>query len=119
MNDMISVFNRLTESKLADYNLFEKLISLHFEKFRFFYYIIEDISLTKVQKIECSETTSKLLVIIKFKTNIERDKFERSLKKTNSFYSKYFNTEFETEKNKLNISIENKKIRREEEIYEN
>jgi len=120
---MISVFNQLTENELADCDLFEDILNLHYEKFKYFYLIIEDICLGDVQKIECTENTKQLIVIIKFDDNKDRDSFRKVMdkytkNKNSVYYSKYFSVKIEKESNKLNISIENKKICREEDIYE-
>jgi hypothetical protein len=118
---MITVFNSLTNKKLKDCNLFENILSYHFEKFRYFYYIIRDIDLKKVNKIDCSETPSCLFIYINFKSKKNKEYFLKIIEKENqdclsqdTKYSKCFNLSINNVVNDLNISIENKNNYRED-----
>ena len=103
---MIDVFNRLTDQQLADCRLFENLIILHYEKFKFFYSIIEDICLSTVQKIYCQEDETKLSIFINFKTKKDTKSFKKLFENYTDCVE--FNILIQEEKNNLNISIEDK-----------
>ena len=51
--DLITIFNQLTSSELADYNLFSDIIENHYEKFRYLYSLINNLNLSKVKTINC------------------------------------------------------------------
>lgn len=121
---MITVFNQLTQSELTDYSLFENVLDNHFEKYRFFYEVMEPISLNDVKKIccECPAHGTELLIIVKFNSKKHLDQFIESFRSrldvTNCFLADYFLTTLSRDGNSLNISIENKNISKEGEIYE-
>jgi hypothetical protein len=120
-NNMIDVFNRLTDDQLADCQLFENIISTHYEKFKYFYLIIEDICLNTVQKIHCYEKDTKLDIFIEFKNKKDSGDFQNIITDYLSNwvtpYDDLFSMNIQKEAKKLNISIENKNICREENIY--
>jgi hypothetical protein len=122
--DMILVFNQFTNQGLADCDLFENILENHYEKFKYFYSIIEDMCLDKVQKIHCEEQESGLEIYILFKNKKDRDEFVTKFNKyqskcSKSYYDEYFELGMKNDANTLNISIENKNISKEEDIYEN
>jgi hypothetical protein len=55
MLDIITVFNRLTGVHLADCSLFEDIFGSHYDKFKFFYFIVLNISIEDIDKIICSQ----------------------------------------------------------------
>lgn len=63
---MITLFNQLTSSELADYTLFSNIVDYHFEKFKYLYYMLKDGDLSKISDITCTEDIDKLDVTIKF-----------------------------------------------------
>lgn len=63
-SDLINIFNRLTSSELADYNLFSEILENHYEKFKYLYTLIEDINLDKIDKIQCKTNKHNLRVVI-------------------------------------------------------
>jgi len=121
---MITVFNQLTQSELTDYSLFEDVLDNHFEKYRFFYSVMEFISLKHVKKIycECPANKRELIIIVKFSGKKHMadfiDEFQHNLENTRTFLRDYFITTLNKDGNCLNISIENKSISRESDIYE-
>jgi hypothetical protein len=128
MRTMVEVFNQLTHSELVDCSLlfFEDLLGNHFQKFRYYYENISDIpnDVSKtVKAISCSCTNSSILIVTEFKSAKNCSDYREHLEDlmdTSSFLGdKYFSfsTEIKGDK-KLNISIENKGISREDEIYE-
>lgn len=118
-NDIIDVFNQLTDSQLADCELFKNLILLHYEKFKFFYSIIECVCLKTIQSITCLEKPQVLKIFIKFNNEKEIKNFVKIFNDSNKRkLCKYFSLKIEKNGSYLNISIENNGISREEEIYE-
>lgn len=114
---MIDVFNRLTDQQLADCQLFEDMILIHYEKFKYFYYIIEDMDLKTVQEIHCQEKDNELIMFINFKNKKDSTSFKNNIVKyISNFTTPYdtiFNMIINEVKNKLNISIEGKNCREE------
>lgn len=64
VNDMITVFNRLTSKTLADYTLHEHIVELHYEKFKYLYYMINDMDLSHIETITCEDDSNNLIVKI-------------------------------------------------------
>lgn len=94
MSDIISIFNRLTDNELADYHLFENILDNHYGKFKYFYYIIRELDITKVNRITCKIVSdSELLFSIKSnKRTVKKylctyDDFNRS---SNTYFNRYF-----------------------------
>lgn len=123
---MISIFNRMTKSSksdLDDCSLFEDIMDTQYEKFKFFYEMIKDMALEPIKKIECSKRDSDLVIVISFKNKGDRDEYYDMFSNyencISSDYTDYFALKLDKSGVKLNISIENKSISREEEIYEN
>jgi len=122
LNDIIYVFNQLTRNELADCSLFENIINRHYEKFKYFYYIIDNISLKNILDIKCQEESTKLYIYISFKTKKERDKFfntfNNEVNSKSSFkYKDYFIFNVIKGIKNINITIENNNILREELLY--
>lgn len=63
-NDIITLFNRLTSSELADYTLFSNIVDLHYEKFKYLYYMLKDGDLSRIANISCTEDENTLYVTI-------------------------------------------------------
>lgn len=112
MNDMIDIFNRLTESELSECELFKDILENHYEKYKYFYWQICDIPFDKVQCIICEPSESCILIKIEFKNNKNRDSFKKTMKNNISSFSsdddENFSLIITTGSNELNISIEDK-----------
>jgi hypothetical protein len=123
---MVEVFNQLTHHELADYSLFEELLGNHFEKFRYFYHGTSEISDTlaeNVKGISCFCSSNGILVVVEFSTAKNCEKYRDAINEyMDDNYcpgEEYFSFDAEIKgSKKLNISIENKTISREDEIYE-
>lgn len=123
VNDNIVVFSKLTKSELSECSLFEDILDSHYEKFKFFYSLIKNLCLKNVEKIICKEQTDKLLIFIYFKTKTLLNNFNKSLTTEMTLnkynYANYFILNIDKEPKTINISIWNKGISEESEIYEN
>lgn len=120
---MVKIFNQLTHTELADFSpiLYEELLGNHYEKYRCFYDMVDEIpvEVTKsVKGFSCYCNDKSIEVIIEFSSKSKRDKYNDKLE---PIISEYFNIEISVNNaKKINISIENKrKISKEEDIYEN
>jgi len=118
-NDFITIFNQLTSSKLADYSLFSDMLENHYEKFKFLYYLIENINLNNIDSIYSKATKKELTTFIVPKSvkysndiiyNINNRKHKYSL-------SKYFNIDLIEGKDVLQICISLANNKKEGEIY--
>lgn len=69
MNDMITLFNQLTSSKLADFNVFAEIVDNHYEKFKYLYYMISKLNLKKINTVLCDLNESSINVEITAKEN--------------------------------------------------
>lgn len=69
MNDMITLFNQLTSSKLADFNVFAEIVDNHYEKFKYLYYMIGKLNLKKINTVLCDLNESSINVEITAKEN--------------------------------------------------
>ena len=120
-NDMITLFNQLTSSELADYTLFTNILENHYEKFRYLYHMINDINLNKVVKIYCKETKSTITVYIEPHENKYINDIVYIInKKKNTYYnSEYFTTNISESKNILIIDISMSNDHEEGDIYAN
>jgi len=118
--DLINVFNRLTDSQLVDCNLFSDILENHYEKFKYFYSLIEDINLNKIEQIYCKANKNALRVIIEphdityindivFKINSNRDDY---------IFSKHFKLNLVESKNYLLVEISTKNNKKEGDIYD-
>ena len=123
MKDMVTVINELTNSETPEESKFEHVIDHHFEKFRYFHYLLKCDGFEDVQSMECTcaEDHQSLSVDLLFEKKQQRDNFreafETRVNESETFQSQYFIVVLTPTKNSLNISIENKKISREDEIY--
>lgn len=117
--DMITLFNRLTTSELADYNLFSNMIDLHYEKFKYLYYMLKDVDLSGIDTITCDENEDRISVKItvlsdEYMSDIIHNIYERrdSYKKSN-----YFTTDIDHYSNTININISMSGREKERELY--
>jgi len=122
LNDIISVFNQLTRNELADCSLFENIINRHYEKFKYFYFIIDNISLKNIIDIKCQEESTRLNISISFKTKKERDLFfnifnNKINNNCNFKYKDYFIFKIIKDTKSINVTIENNDIIVEEVLY--
>lgn len=123
MKDMVTVINRLTESKEENFLLFDHVIDHHFEKFRYFHQLLkcDGYEYATDMSCECAPDNQSMAVELVFGKKQQRDTFktafEHEVKNSEAFQAKYFVVVLTPTKNSLNISIENKKISREDEIY--
>jgi len=117
--DMITLFNRLTTSELADYNLFSNMIDLHYEKFKYLYYMLKDVDLSGIDTITCDENEDRISVKItvlsdEYMSDIIHNIYELrdSYKKSN-----YFTTDINHYSNTININISMSGREKERELY--
>lgn len=121
--NVVTVFNQLTQSELADYTLFRNVLEHHYEKFKYFYSLMDDYPLNIIQKIVCKDPNriDRLVINIKFTSGEDRvsfnSKFSERVKENTTYHATYFRVRLSGEGNSLNISIENKSISEEDEIY--
>lgn len=119
--DLITIFNQLTSSELADYNLFEDIISNHYEKFRYLYSLINKINLKKIDKIYCKSSSSTIHVYIepheiKYINDII---YKINANKHNYTYSDYLNLDVYESNGVLHISISIDDDTKEGDLYAN
>lgn len=121
-NDLITIFNQLTSSELADYKLFSNIIENHYEKFKYLYSLIEDVDLSTVDKIycDCDEEDSLTIYIEAAKTKYLNEIIFtiNSNKKSYAFFD-YFNTDLIQDHNKLCMVISVRNGMKEDDIYAN
>lgn len=121
MNDMITIFNQLTSTELADYTLFDNLLELHFEKFRYFYSTIKYLDLDNISEITCTDTDDSLTFNIRPKKNKYVNDVENLLiSEANKYayhYAKHFKIDISSTNSMIIFKISHKKIRKEREIY--
>lgn len=63
-SNLITIFNRLTSSELADYNIFSEILENHYEKFKYFYSLIDGVDLDKVEQIYARTGKNSLRITI-------------------------------------------------------
>ena len=119
-NDMITLFNQLTSSKLADYTLFENILEHHFEKFKYLYFLINKINLKKINKIYCEETKDLITVYIEPHDNKYISDMISDIERKQHLYcnSDYFYINIIREKTLLIIDVGMAENREECDIYE-
>ena len=121
LNNNISVFNQLTHNGLADCSLFENMLTRHYEKFKYFYSIINNISLKSIADINCIEDIDILNIFIRFNTKKERDIFfnlcDNKINECTFIFKKYFIFSYIKEDKSIVISIKNNNITKEQVIY--
>lgn len=120
-NDMITIFNQLTSSKLADYTLFENIIDYHYEKFKYLYFLINGINLKKIEKIYCTENRNSMEVYIEPHENKYINDIVCAINdKRHDYYNyKYFHVDIIEDGGTLIINISMKNNREEGDIYAN
>lgn len=119
-SDLINIFNRLTSSELADYNLFSELLENHYEKFKYLYSLIETINLTKIDKIYCKVNKNILKVFIEPQeiAHINNIIYKINKNKNNYTFSEYFKLNLIESNSTLIIEIKTKNNKKEGDIYE-
>ena len=120
-NNVITVFNQLTQKELTDCALFESILNDHYEKFKFFYTTLECLDLKSIKSIDCITTKQSIEMIIY--TNNKSIKnlntcISNGLKDSKCKYKDFFRFYIETEKNQINISITNNNFDNEVTLYE-
>lgn len=120
-NDLITIFNQLTSSELADYNLFSNIIENHYEKFKYLYSLIEDIDLSTIDKIYCSDDKYTLKTTIDARKNKYLNDIVYSINSNRYSYihSDYFDMDIVQKHNQLIINIKMKSDLKEDDIYAN
>lgn len=63
-HDRITIFNHIASNNLLEVDLFEQLLEYHFEKFRYFYSLLENINLQNIKCINCKEKKKSLKLYI-------------------------------------------------------
>lgn len=118
-SDLINIFNRLTSSELADYNLFSEILENHYEKYKYLYSLIEDVNLDKVEQIYCKTNKHNLRVIIEPHdiSYINDIVCEINSKRNNHTFHKHFNLNMIESQNCLLIEIGIKNNKKEGEMY--
>lgn len=122
MKSMVEVFNQLTHHELADFSLFEDLLGNHYEKFRYYYDMTVNVSseLTDtVEGVSCFCVEAGITIVTVFDTEEHCQEYLNELESDDESFDEYFSFDVEITGGKtLNISIENKNISGEDEIYE-
>lgn len=120
-NDMITLFNQLTSSELADYTLFENILDYHFEKFKYLYFLINKVNLKKINKIYCEANKEFITVYIEPHDNKYISDMISDIERKQNLYcnSDYFYINIIKEKNLLVIDVGMAENREECDIYEN
>ena len=120
-SDLINIFNRLTSSELADYNLFDDILENHYEKFKYLYSLIEDIDLKKIGQIYCKAKKNCLRVIIEPDnvSDINTIIYSINENRNNYTFSKYFKLDIVESQNNLLLEIGVKNNKKEGDMYDN
>ena len=120
-SDLITIFNQLTSSELADYNLFYNIIENHYEKFKYLYSLIDDIDLSTVDKINCKDEDDVLSICIQ----VDKVKYLNDIvyiinsNKKSYVFADYFIVDLIQDRNKLHMTISVKSGMKEDDIYAN
>ena len=117
--DMITLFNRLTSTGLADYTLIENILEHHYEKFKYFYKMINDINLNKIDSIHAEPIDDAIIVYIEPHENnyINEIIYTINSRKTKCKNAKYFNVDVIEDDSSLVITISMCGNKKEGEIY--
>ena len=118
-SDLINIFNRLTSSELADYNLFSEILENHYEKFKYLYSLIENINLNKVEQIYCKTNKNSLRAIIEpHEISYINDIVYKINKNRNNYtFSEHFKLDLVESQNYLLIEIKMKNNKKESDVY--
>ena len=118
-SDLINIFNRLTSSELADYNLFSEILENHYEKYKYLYSLIEEINLDKVDRIYCKTNKHNLRVVIEPQEITYINDIICEINKNRNKYTfyKHFNLDMVESHNCLLIEIGIKNNKKEGEMY--
>ena len=111
MNDMITIFNQLTHSELADRYTFENILKNHYMKFKLIYKYMKHLDLTTVRKITCKDDEEGLSIKIVYLDDCGNTGLFEGLNNTQ------FNIEIVKEEGSLLLKITNSD-RSEVDIYE-
>ncbi|MMZ42260.1 hypothetical protein D1872_37800 [compost metagenome] len=118
--NMVTTINQLTRSNHTSDPRFETVIDVHYEKFRYFYELLQGTH-ELVKDMECSEDRRvlqvKLLPIQTTHLQEIQTIVEDNIVTSNEMQQTYFNVNISKEKKSLNITIECKSIVEECEIY--
>lgn len=119
-SDLINIFNRLTSSELADYNLFSEILENHYEKFKYLYSLLEGVNLKKIDDITCNTNKNTLRVIIEPEevSYINDIIYKMNKNRNNYTYSKHFKLDINESNSRLLVEITTKNNKKEGEMYE-
>lgn len=119
-SDLINIFNRLTSSELADYNIFSDILENHYEKFKYLYSLIDEIDLKKIEQIYCKTKKNTLRVIIEPHniSYINDIIFEINDKRYDYIFSDFFTLNLVETQNYLLVEISIKDNKKEGDMYE-
>jgi hypothetical protein len=111
MGNIVNLFNRLTDNRLADYHLFENIIDDHYDKFRYFYLIVSNIDMHNVIKINGGVVSNmEVLFFIEAEEAFITDYYDDISKNhqclKNNYFNKYFKVKIDQVYNGINIYIE-------------
>lgn len=111
MANMINVYNQLVGMDNTDCTKFKEILDKHFEKYRFFVSLLEEIGEEHIETYECEKHSynSLLIKIIPSSEVIISDLKNRMISITKrKFYSKYFKYSITSESDYINIKISSK-----------
>lgn len=120
-NDLITIFNQLTSSELADYSLFSNILENHYEKFKYLYSLIEDVDLSIIDNIDCEVNPHCLRTIIDAQKSKYLNEIVYSINsnRCSYIYYKYFDVDLKQDHTQLIIDIMMKSDNGEDIIYAN
>ncbi|MBF1107113.1 MAG: hypothetical protein HXL57_01230 [Solobacterium sp.] len=108
VKDRIVVFNRLTDHTIADCSIFEELLENHYQKFVYFYNIIENNDIIEyVDDVYCIPTRHRLDVYITLNSDVDMDirqEIEENFQ-TCYLYKHFDSTVHEDEEGTIIVSI--------------
>lgn len=123
-SNMTVLWNKMTgEDLISDKCEWESLIDNHYEKFKFFYKMLKEIKLDKIDIIAVKDNISELIITMEFSTEKKAKNHLELLKDAQEtiefIYKKYFLFEYELLDKLIHIEISNQDINEEGDIYEN
>ena len=113
---MLSLFNQLTSKELADCDFFNNLITLHYEKFKYLYYILKDVDFENIIDICCNDETDNISVTL---ISIDAATLYKYINEHRLDYpkQKYFKTSLLLNDNSVVIGITMLGFKKEVEMY--